>query len=64
MIYLSGQALRQGKNEFDIPFNRQQLADYLEVDRSALSAELGKMKKEGLLDFWKNQFVLKTKENK
>ena len=47
-----------------IPFNRQQLADYLEVDRSALSAELGKMKKEGLLDFWKNQFVLKTEENK
>ena len=62
LSYLSSESLRQGSLEFDIPFDRQQLADYLEVDRSALSAELGKMKKEGLLDFWKNQFVLKTKE--
>ena len=62
--FFSAQAARQGSQSFSIPFNRQQLADYLEVDRSALSAELGKMKKEGLLDFWKNQFVLKTKENK
>ena len=60
--FFSAQAARQGSRSFSIPFNRQQLADYLEVDRSALSAELGKMKKEGLLDFWKNQFVLKTKE--
>lgn len=57
--YFSAQAARQGSRNFSIPFNRQQLADYLEVDRSALSAELGKMKKEGLLDFWKNQFALK-----
>lgn len=56
MIYLSGQALRQGKNEFDIPFNRQQLADYLSVERSALSNELSKLKKEGLIDFKKNHF--------
>lgn len=50
-----------GKNEserFDIPFNRQQLADYLGVDRSALSAELGKMQREGLLEFRKNHFHL------
>ena len=60
--YFSAQAAREGSRNFSIPFNRQQLADYLEVDRSALSAELSKMKKEGLLDFWKNQFVLKTKE--
>ena len=64
MSYLSAEAQRLGTYELDIPFSRQQLADYLEVDRSALSAELGKMKKEGLLDFWKNQFVLKTEENK
>lgn len=64
LSYFSAQAARQGSVNFSIPFNRQQLADYLEVDRSALSAELGKMKKEGLLDFWKNQFVLKTEENK
>ena len=47
---------RRSKNEserFDIPFNRQQLADYLGVDRSALSAELGKMQREGLLEFRK-----------
>ena len=64
LTYLSAQAVRAGSTHFSIPFDRQQLADYLEVDRSALSAELGKMKKEGLLDFWKNQFVLKTEENK
>jgi len=42
-----------------IPFNREQLADYLSVDRSALSAELGKMRKEGILNFRKNRFELK-----
>ena len=56
MSYLSAQALRAGKSEFDIPLDRQQLADYLAVERSAMSAELGKMKREGLLDFHKNQF--------
>ena len=44
--------------EFDIPFDRQQLADYLQVDRSALSAELSKMKADGLIDYWKNHFKL------
>lgn len=62
LSYLSYQASGQGKREFDIPFNRQQLADYLSVDRSALSAELGKMRSEGLLDFHKNHFVLKVSE--
>ncbi len=60
--YFSAQAAKQASPSFSIPFNRQQLADYLGVDRSSLSSELGKMKKEGLLDFWKNQFVLKTEE--
>lgn len=60
--YLSDQAVRQGKNEFEIALNRQQLADYLGVDRSALSNELSKMQREGLLTFQKNRFVLKTDE--
>ena len=58
LSYLSEQSLKHGSPSFDIPFNRQQLADYLSVDRSAMSSELGKMKNEGLLDFDKNHFVL------
>ena len=45
-----------GKAAFVIPFNRQQLADYLSVDRSAMTVELGKLKKEGLIDFDRNTF--------
>ena len=60
MSYLSAEAQRLGKHEFDIPFSRQQLADYLAVERSGLSLELGKMRAEGLLDFHKNHFVLKV----
>ena len=56
---ISSEAVRAGSKEFTIPFNRQQLAEYLSVDRSALSAELGKMRDEGMLEFWKNQFKLK-----
>ena len=58
MSYLSAEAQRRGAVEFDIPFSRQQLADFLAVERSGLSLELGKMKKEGLLDFHKEHFVL------
>ena len=57
-VYLSSVALKKETNEFDIPFNRQELADYLNVDRSALSKELMEMKKEGLLDYNKNHFSL------
>ena len=60
MSYFSAEAQRLGKYEFDIPFSRQQLADYLAVERSGLSLELGKMKKDGLLDFHKSHFVLKV----
>ncbi len=60
MSYLSAEARSLGKYEFDIPFSRQQLADYLAVDRSGLSIELGKMREEGLLDFCRNHFVLKV----
>ena len=58
LSFLSFQALRQGCREFTIPFNRQQLADYLSVDRSALSNELSKMQKEGLLQVNRNHFIL------
>lgn len=60
MSYFSAEAQRLGKYEFDIPFSRQQLADYLAVERSGLSLELGKMHREGLLDFHKSHFVLKV----
>ena len=56
--YLSEEAKKQNSAEFTIPFNRQQLADYLAVDRSAMSNELGKMRDEGLLEFQKNRFRL------
>jgi CRP-like cAMP-binding protein len=51
---------RQAQNKvFDIPFNRQELADYLSVDRSAMSAELSRMRNEGIIDFRKNHFELR-----
>lgn len=56
--YLSNEALRSGSNRFTIPFDRQQMADYLCVDRSALSNELSKLQKEGILSFKKNKFKL------
>lgn len=60
MSYLSEEAQRLGTYEFDIPFSRQQLADYLAVERSGLSLELGKMRSEGLIDFNKSHFILKV----
>ncbi len=59
MSYLSAEAKRFGSYEFDVPFSRQQLADYLGVERSGLSLELGKMRQDGLIDFHKSHFVLK-----
>ena len=58
MSYLSAEAQRLGTYEFDVPFSRQQLADYLGVERSGLSLELGKMKKDGLLEYHRSHFVL------
>ena len=60
LSYLSSEMNRQKSLEFDIPFTRQQLADYLAVDRSGLSTELGKMRDEGMLDFNKSHFILKS----
>lgn len=56
--YLSEEAKRQGSSAFTIPFNRQQLADYLCVDRSAMSNELCKMRDEGMIKFEKSRFEL------
>lgn len=56
--YLSEQAERAKSNVFKIPFNRQELADYLSVDRSAMSNELSKLREEGFLEFNKNEFKL------
>ena len=58
LSYLSDQAIRAQSRSFSIPFDRQQLADYLNVDRSALSNELSKMQREGLIQVRRNQFVL------
>ena len=58
MSYLSAQAMKSGKNEFDISFDRQQLADYLCVDRSAMSAQLCALRDDGILKFKKNHFIL------
>ena len=58
LCYLYLIAKERGKSSFDIPFDRQELADYLEVDRSGLSVEIGKLKREGVIDNWKNHFKL------
>lgn len=58
LSYLSDEAKRNKSASFSIPFNRQQLADFLSVDRSAMSNELSKMRNEGLIQFDKNQFTL------
>ena len=60
LSYLSAEAQRHGSAEFDIAFSRQQLADYLSVDRSGLSLELSRMQEEGLLEYRKKHFVLKS----
>lgn len=60
LAFLSDQARIQGRFTFDIPFNRQHLADYLCVERSALSKELSKMQQEGLISYHKQHFCLKT----
>ncbi len=58
MSYFSQCAKQAGNSTFQIPYNRQQLADYLGVDRSAMCHELSKMQKEGLISYEKNRFSL------
>ena len=63
LSYLSSQSILNSKDDFEIPFNRQQLADYLSVDRSAMSKELSLLQKEGILKFKKNKFHLLKKND-
>lgn len=58
LTYLMMCAKKAGDNSFQIPFDRQELADYLEVDRSGLSAEISKLRKEGILENTKKHFEL------
>ena len=58
LTFLSLEAAKVGKNSFEIGFDRQELADYLEVERSGLSAEISKLKKEGVIENRKNHFKL------
>jgi CRP-like cAMP-binding protein len=58
LAYLHSQAKKTGSFSFEIPFDRQELADFLEVDRSGLSSEIGKLKKEGIIQAEKNKFTI------
>lgn len=60
LAYFNTVCLQKGSTEFDIPFDRQQLADYLNVDRSALSHELSKLQIDGIIEFRKNHFIIKS----
>lgn len=60
LLFLSSCSKKAESSTFQIPFDRQQLADHLNLDRSALSKELGKMKRDGLIDFYKNTFKLQN----
>lgn len=62
LTYLSAQSRKAGSTAFEIPFSRQQMADYLNLDRSALSKELGRMREDGILEFQKNRFILKQRD--
>lgn len=58
MAYLNSFALQAHSKVFEIPFDRQQLADYLNVERTALSKELGRMQKDGLITYRRNHFTI------
>ena len=58
MAYLLAQAKQADSDTFEIPYDRQALADYLGVERSAMSTELGKLKKDGILDFQRSRFTI------
>ena len=63
LSYLTEQSRRHGCDSFTIPFNRQKMADYLAADRSALSSVLSKLKSEGIIDFQKNKFTIRSKKS-
>lgn len=58
LAYLRSEAKKQGGSRIVIPFDRQSLADYIGVERSAMSAELSRMRREGIIKNTKNEFVL------
>lgn len=62
LSYFSECAKKTGSSAFRIPYNRQQLADYLSVDRSAMCNELSRMRREGLIEYERNRFSLKKSE--
>ena len=61
--YLEQESRNQGCRQFTIPFNRTDLANYLDADRSALTRELARMKEEGIIDYNKNTFVILANEH-
>ena len=63
LAYLEQEARNQGSRQFTIPFNRTDLANYLDADRSALTRELARMKEEGIIDYNKNTFTILQKEH-
>ena len=63
LAYLSEQSVRAQSTDFEIPLNRQQMADYLNLDRSGLSKELSKMKSDGIIEYRKNHFILLNMED-
>ena len=60
MTYLMLQAKQQGSSAFDIPYDRQELADYLEVERSGLSVEIGKLRRQGIIETERRHFKILT----
>lgn len=60
LCFLDMMSKKKGSNQFTIPFNRNELADYLQCDRSGLSVQLSKLKEEGMIDYHKNEFILRT----
>lgn len=60
LTYLSNEARKNKRNSFEIQYNRQDLADYLNIDRSAMSFELSKLQKEGLIKYDRNKFILNS----
>ena len=59
-VYFSEEMAKNKSREFTVPLNRQQMAEYLSLDRSALSHELAKMKEEGLIQYHKNHFIIQN----
>ena len=61
LAYLHNQSIKAGSSYFDLPYNKTELANYLSVDRSALSTTLSKLREEGLIDFDKKHYHINNK---